>query len=127
MGRALSQDLRDWVIEAVLGGMSARSAGARFGIGASTALAWAARARTGDNSARFRGNRGGSKLDAHLDFLLPLIEGKSDITLAEMQARLAEERHVKADIGTIWAFLDRHGQTFKKRVRTHPSRTGPTS
>jgi len=36
MARALSQDLRDRMIDVVLDGMSARSAAARFGVGVST-------------------------------------------------------------------------------------------
>jgi len=43
-----------------------------------------------------------------------LIEAKDDISLVEMQERLAAERGIKASVGTIWAFLDRAGLTFKK-------------
>src|SRR5688572_18537360 len=104
MARALSQDLRDRVIDATLAGMSARSAAARFGVGVSTAVAWAGRARQG---AHPQGQKRGSKLDAHRTFLLGLIAEKDDITLAEMQARLKAERGVHAGIGTLWAWLDR--------------------
>jgi transposase len=127
MARALSQDLRDRVIDATLAGMSARGAAARFGVGVSTAIPWAARARAGDRQARPRGQRRGSKLDTHRDFLLGLIAEKDDITMAEMGARLEAERGVHAGVGTLWAWLDRAGMTFKKRPAMPPSRTGRTS
>ena len=123
MGRALSQDLRDRVIDAALGGMSARSAAARFGIGISTAIAWVARARNGDRRAWLRGGRRGSKLDAHRAFLLRLIEETPDMTLAEMRARLADERQFEVGTGTLWAYLDRAGLRHKKRARMLRNRT----
>ena len=57
MARALSQDLRDRVIDATLAGMSARGAAARFGVGVSTAVAWAGRARQGDRQAHPQGGK----------------------------------------------------------------------
>ncbi|RVE81822.1 IS630 family transposase, partial [Sinorhizobium meliloti] len=63
MARALS--LRHRVLAASAGGMSARSAAARFGIGISTAIAWIASARQGQVSAAKQGRPGGSRLDDH--------------------------------------------------------------
>jgi hypothetical protein len=82
MARALSQDLRDRVIDATLAGMSARGAAARFGVGVSTAVAWAGRARQGDRHPQ--GQKRSSKLDAHRTFLLGLMAEKDDITFAQM-------------------------------------------
>ena len=114
MARAYSQDLRDRVIDAALAGVSARQAAARFGIGIATAV-WVRRAReTGERTARPQGQPQRSKLDPHRAFLLGLIEAKDDITLLEMQERLAAERGLRASVGTIWIFLDRAGLTFKK-------------
>ncbi len=127
MARALSQDLRHRVIDATRAGMSARGAAARFGVGVLTAVAWAARARQGNRQAHPQGQKRGSKLDAHRPFLLGLIAEKDDITLAEMQARLKAERGVHAGIGTLWAWLDRAGQTFKKTQATLPNRTARMS
>jgi transposase len=127
MARAYSQDLRDRVIDAALSGMPARQAAARFGVGIATAIVWVRRARAGERTARRQGQPRRSKLDPHRDFLLGLIEAGSDITLVEMQARLAAERGVKASVGTIWTFLDRCDMTVKKSRRMRRSRTGPTS
>ena len=60
-------------------------------------------------------------------YLQGLIDADCDITLAEMQTKLLEEHGLKAAVGTLWKFLDRRGLTVKKRPRTQPSRTAPTS
>jgi transposase len=128
MGRAYSADLRGRVIGAVETGMSARAAADRFGIGVATAIRWVRRWReTGERVARRQGHPGRSKLDAHEDFLLRLIDRSVDITLEEMRARLAEELSVGAGIGTLWRFFDRRGITLKKRRGMRASRSAPTS
>ena len=124
MARAYSQDLRDRVIDA---GTSARQAAERFGIGVATAIVWVRRAREGERRARKQGQPKRSKLDAHGDYLLGLIEAEPDITIAEMQERLATERGVTASVGTIWTFLDRCDLTVKKRLRMRRSRIGRMS
>jgi transposase len=128
MARAYSQDLRDRVIDAALGGMPARRAAAQFEIGIATAIVWVRRARaSGERMARRQGQPRRSKLDPQRDFLLGLVEQTPDMTIIEMQQRLAAERDIKASVGTIWTFLDRCGLTFKKSPRTRRSGIGPTS
>src|SRR5829696_2141459 len=112
MARAYSQDLRDRVIDAGLSGMPARQAAARFGVGIATAIVWVRRAR--ERTARRQGQPRRSKLDPHRDFLLNLVAATEDITLVEMQERLAAERGIRASVGTIWTFLDRCHMTVKK-------------
>ena len=94
MIRAFSDDLRSRVLAASRGGMSARSAAARFGIGISTAIAWIASALAGRLTPGKQGRRGGSRLDAHEDFIVGMIEEAEDITLNEMVLRLHDERAV---------------------------------
>ncbi len=128
MARAYSQDLRERVLNATGEGASARGAAGRFGVGVKTAIEWVRRAReTGERTARRQGQPKGSRLDEHEAFLLGLVAETDDITLAEMQGRLREERGVSIGITTLWRFFDRRGLTFKKRLPTQPSRTGPTS
>ena len=123
MARAYSQDLRDRVIDAALSGVPARQAAVRFGVGIATAIIWVRRAReSGERTARRQGQRRRSKLDPHRDFLLGLIERTSDITIVEMQERLATERGVTASVGTIWTFLDRCDMTVKKEPPKRRSR-----
>ena len=128
MARAYSQDLRDRVIDAVLAGLPARHAAARFGVGDATAIVWVRRAReSGERTARKQGQPRRSKLDPHRDYLLGLIAATPDLTISELLERLLSERGVRASRATLWMFLDRCGLTFKKRPPTRASRTGRTS
>jgi transposase len=127
VARAYSQDLRERVIAATEAGMPARHAAVRFGIGLATAIVWARRAReTGERTARRQGQPRRSMLDAHGDYLEQLIAATCDITLAEMQAKLLEERGVKCSIGTLWKCLDQRKLTVKKSRRTPRNRTART-
>ena len=127
MGRAYSQDLRDRVIGAAESGTSARKAAACFDVGVATAIRWVARRRnSGERSARRQGRPPGSKLDAHRDFLLAVIEAAPDTTIEELQRRLAQ-KGVRASTGTIWTFLDRCGLTSKKQRPKPPGRIASIS
>ena len=115
MARAYSQDLRDRVLSAAAAGSSARGAAERFGIGTKTAIEWVRRAReTGETTAHRQGQPKGSRLDEHEAFLRGLVDETDDITLAEMRARLREERGVVVGITTLWRFFDARDLTFKK-------------
>ena len=58
MARAYSQDLRDRVIDAALGGLPARRAAAQFRIGLATAIRWVHRVRqTGIEQLAVRDSR----------------------------------------------------------------------
>ena len=83
--------------------------------------------RTGGVTPGKKGNPGRSCLDAHEAFILGLIEERSDITLAEMAERLKAVHGLRIQPSTLWYFLDKRGQTFKKRQATRPNRTGRTS
>ena len=108
--------------------MSCRGAAVRFGVSAASAIRWRQLSRRHGTSAAKRqgGDRRSARIEAHAGFILGVIETKDDITLAELQAQLAE-RGTSGGIGTLWRFFDRHGITRKKRPRTLPNRTAPTS
>ena len=72
------------------------------------------------------GDRRSGKIEAHADLILGTVETTPDITLAELQALLADHG-TEVALGTIWRFFSRRGITRKKRRRTRPSRTAPTS
>lgn len=95
MGQALSDDLRIRVLKASASGMSARQAAARFGVGISTAIRWIARAQDGELTARPRGWRRPSAVDAHEEFVVALIDNRKDVTLDKMVGCLFVERQVK--------------------------------
>lgn len=128
MATALSNDLRRRVLAAVDGGMSCRQAAERFGVSASSAIRWNdRRRREGDFGPKaLGGDRRSGRIEAHAELILSLVEDKPDITLGELQARLAEHG-IGAAVSTLWRFFKRHGITRKKRRRMPPSRTGPTS
>lgn len=126
MTRAFSDDLRSRVLAASRDGMSARSAAARFGIGVSTAIAWIATARHGQLTPAKQGRRGGSRLDAHEDFIVGMIEEEKDITLNEMVLRLTEEKAASIGRSALDVWLRKRGWTFKKRPYMHWSRNVPT-
>jgi len=127
MTRALSDDLRQRVVEAVDGGMSRRAAAARFGVGVSTAIKWVRRWReTGSWAARKSGGDVRShRIDAFRDEILGLVTATPDMTLGEIAAHLARTHGVRVALSTVFRFFRRHGVTYKKRPDTPPSRTVP--
>ena len=127
MGRALSRDLRLRVVQAFETGMSARQAGLRFGVSASTAVRWVSRARDGELEPRPMGNRGGSRLDACGDVIIDLVELRKDITLNEMVIFLDEEHGVEIGRSQLSNWLRKQGYTFKKRPLMHWSKSAPIS
>src|SRR5271156_4337084 len=89
MARAYSQDLRIGLVRYVEGGVSARSAAKVFGVSESSAIKWMQRWRREKSVAPnpVRGHRR-RLLDSHADWLLVMIETKTDITLDEIRVRL---------------------------------------
>ena len=115
MARAYADDLRMRVLEVVAAGALARSAAARFGIGVTTAIVWARRARQdGERTAQRQGKPCGSRLDAHESFIIAMIDAAKDITLNEMVARLKAERALAIERSALSTWLRGRGWTFKK-------------
>jgi transposase len=128
MASAYSQDLRDRVIDAVVrGGMSGRSAAARFGVSESSAIKWVQRfERSGSRAASKMGGYLRPRLEPHREFLEALRAEKSDITMQALCDRLMAERGVRADTAMMSRFFRRIGVTLKKRRSSHASRIVPT-
>ena len=116
MTRPLSNDLRFRLVAAVAAGMSCRAAAERFGVAASTAVKWVRRWRkTGTYAARPQGgDKRSERVEAYGEEILRLVAEKVDITLAEIADHLHHEHGERLASSTIWRFLDRHDQTFKK-------------
>ena len=116
MARAYSMDLRQRVVAAVEGGgMSCRSAAARFGVAVSTAVKWMQRhRRTGSVAAGPMGGHKPKKLvGAHRDWLLLRCQGGA-FTLRGLVIELAEQRGLKVDYQSVGAFVHAEGLSFKK-------------
>ena len=123
MARAYSSDLRQRVIGAVAGGVSATSAARVFSVSASSAIKWVRQWRLDGRTAPnpVRGHRR-AVLEPHAAWLLDLIDAQPDITLEEVGA-LLRERGIVVSVATVWSFYDRRGISFKKKRLRH--RTGP--
>ena len=128
MAKALSIDLRERVIAAVNEGMSRREAEARFGVSASSAIRWCALEReTGDARSKPQGGDPRSaRIEVEASRILGWVEEKPDITLAELQGKLAK-RGLRFSISALWRFFARRRITFKKSPRTRRNRSVLTS
>jgi transposase len=117
MARAYSMDLRERVVAAVGGGLSARGAAGVFGVSVSSAIRWAQRMRTeGSPAARPTGGDRRSRLTEHAVWLLALIAQQPDLTLDEIRQRLHSEKEVAVGIGTVWRFFAARRISFKKNA-----------
>jgi transposase len=127
MTRAYSSDLRERVIGAVAGGLSATSVAKVFSVSASSAIKWVRQWRLDGRTApsSLRGHRR-AVLEPYAAWLLDLIGAQSDITLEETRA-LLRERGITVSVTTVWSFYDRRGISFKKkrlRDRAESARRG---
>ena len=113
MTKPLSNDLRSRLVAAVAGGTSCRAAADRFGVAASTAVKLVRRWRDAGTLTPRRqgGDRRSGRIEAHAEEILAMIAGQVDITLTEIADHLERQR---GEPSTIWRFLARHDQTFKK-------------
>ena len=119
-GMALSDDLRERVVGAVVeGGMSRNAAAKRFGVSIASAVRWVARfkAKGEISPAPTGGDRRSGRIEAHRDYLLGLIRRRPDMTLLEMQERLIANCGERFSSSVLWRFFDRHEITFKKSPR----------
>ncbi|BBU62185.1 hypothetical protein MSC49_21200 [Methylosinus sp. C49] len=117
---ALSDDLRERVLKAVVEeGMSRNAAAERFGVSIPSAARWVERFETtGEISPSPSGGDLRSKrIEAHRDYLLGLVRRTPDITLLEIEHRLLDAFGERFSSSVLWRFFDRHDISFKKRSR----------
>jgi transposase len=128
MTRALSDDLRKRVIEAVDGGLSRRAAARRFAIGPSTAVKWVQRWRQTGSWAprRSAGDVRSHRVDAYGAAIMALVEQTPDMTLAEIVDHLERRCGLRVAPCTVWRFFARRGVTYKKRRRMRANNSVPT-
>jgi putative transposase len=127
MTTPLSQDLRRRIVRAVEKGSSIRQAAARYEVSPSAAVKLMRRLRqTGSVTPERIGGHRRPVLEPHQDLLRSLVESKSGITLAEIQAELQTRGIVVQALSTIHLMLKRMGLTHKKRRSGQPNRTGRT-
>ena len=123
MGKPISVDLRQRIIDFVQAGHSAQAAARQFMVAPRTAINLVNRWRaTGKIEAFKAGRRSGSVLDPHQDWLREQVRGRSDLTLEEMRVSL-EARGLSVTAQAIWYYLERLGLSYKKS--TARRRAGP--
>ena len=126
MARAYSDDLRRKLLEAHrLGEGSLAQLAARFRVSHSWAKGISATlTRTGRMERPPAGPRGPqSKLTSEVrEQLRSWIASQPDLTLAEMQQRLAQQRRLQVSIGRLWTVLREMGLRLKKSHSTPPNR-----
>ncbi len=128
MGRAYSQDLRERVMGAMDGGMSARDAAPLFQVSVSYIYKALIRRRTtGETTARAQRNHVPPKLIGHREALAAEVARRPDATLTELRAWLLDAHGISVSHAVMWKTLDRLRLTFKKRRSGRPSRIDPTS
>ncbi len=127
MGYGHSLDLRKRIIETVRSGNSARAAGRRFGVSASSAIKLVARWReTGSYEPGQVGGQKQRKLAGHEDWLQAVMVSEPDITLSELRDRLAD-KGITISRESINDTLHGLGYRYKKnraRGGTRTSRRG---
>ncbi len=114
MGYGHSLDLRRRIIEAVSSGASAREAARRFDVSPSSAIKLLRRWR--DTGSYAPGQIGGQKkrrLTGREDWLHEVMALESDITLSELQSRLAGQG-VRISLQAINTTLRALGYRYKK-------------
>src|SRR6201981_3507536 len=126
MSRPFSNDLRERVVAAVMGGESCRTVAARFGVAVSSVVKWSQRYRTtgSGGAGKMGGERKKPVLEPHRAFIKERISQTPHLTLHKLKDELAA-RGVKVSHNAVWMFLRRGGLRFKKtaaRPRGSPLR-----
>ena len=114
MTRPFSNDLRERVVAAAMGGESCRSVASRFGVAVSSVVKWSQRYRkTGSVAPGKMGGHRKRQLDPHRAFILERLGQTPHLTLHSLKDELAA-RGVKVSHNAVWLFLRREGLRFKK-------------
>lgn len=126
MAYAHSLDLRRRIIAAVAAGGSAREAARRFDVSPSSAVKLVRRWRdTGSYAPRRPGGRKKRRLCGETDWLHAVMASEPDVTLMELQGRLAA-KGIRISLQAINTTLAALGYRYKKKRRTRPNKNAPT-
>jgi len=116
MTRPFSNDLRERVVAAVLGGESCRTAAARFGVAVSSVVKWSQRyCATGSVAPGQMGGHRKRVLEPHRAFIKERINQTPHLTLHGLKDELAAHG-VNVSHNAVWMFLRREGLRFKKNT-----------
>jgi transposase len=124
MPKPYSMDLRKRVIELVAAGASRREVAELYEISPSVVVLWAQRWNATGNIAAKPSGGSISPLEDHAEFLLGLVTEQPDLTLDEVVAAMTKAR-IAGSRTAVWRFYERHDVSFKKKLYTRRSKSGP--
>ncbi len=115
-GRPIGEDLRRRAVAAVLEGrMSARAAGRRFDVAASSVSLWVKRYRERGHLLTDPRNGRPSRIEPERERIFRLLEERPDLSVRTLQRALAAEGLVFG-AATLQRFLKRHGLQRGRRL-----------
>ncbi len=124
MGKPYTEDLRRGVVQAIEAGHTYEEVACLCGVSVSSISRFLTRwRRSGSVSPAKFGGYKGYALEGHENRITQWIAARPDLTLSELQARLAKEKVVVSQTA-IFRFLRHLDFTFKKkpaRGRTRPA------
>ena len=125
MGKAVSNDLRLWIVRGIAAGKSRRKVAAQFEVSPSTAVRIQARyAATGSFAPAKRGRpKGSGKLAPYREGLIDQMKAKPDITMPDLAAWLEAEHDVTVDPSNLSKLLCKAGFSYKKNAAGRGERT----
>ncbi len=115
MGKPYSEDIRQGVVRAIEGGHTYEEAADLLGVSVSSVSRFLSRLRgTGSIAPKQFGGYKKHALEPYADQITKWVTAVPDITLSELQARLAKEKVVVSQT-SIFRFLRHLGFTYKKK------------
>jgi transposase len=120
-----SGDLRERIVAAREDGKSAQEVARLFRVSKrSVERYWQKYLTTGSIEPKQRGGYRRSCLQEHDQTLRTWIKEKKDLTLAEIQARIAQHLGIKLGTTALWHRLERLGLSYKKNAARRRARPG---
>ena len=115
--RTYSEDLRERIVGARQEGHRAQEVARLFRVSKrSVERYWEKYLSTGSTKPKQRGGYRRSCLQDHDQRLRAWIKEKRDLTLGELQARIAQDLGIKLGTTALWHRLERLGMSYKKNA-----------
>jgi len=123
--RTCTQDMRERIVAARRAGHSAEELARLFGVSKrSVERYWTQYLETGAVAAKPRGGYRRSRLEKHDTTLQRWIREDRGLTLAQLQARLAQELGIRLGTTALWHRLENLGLSYKKNAARRRAKPG---
>jgi transposase len=118
-----SKDLRQRIVAARKRGIGAQEISRLFGVSKrSVERYWKLCLETGGVQPRQRGGYRRSRLEKHDQTLRRWIEQEADLTLSQLQERIARDLGIELGITALWHRLEHLGLSYKKNAARRRAR-----